>query len=439
MKKTLKRIIATLAVAVMLLTAVPFSGLFSTKASAVEYIEYSYNYLYNMIETLGSIDENGNKYVAYCIDNNYDEYVSFTNISEYDSIQLSYFYRYGISVKGGAILINANSSTYNCVSVYEDDENDYVHASGVINPEFYDPYSSYPDLQIIEQSPYFENYSYTEDMLVNIVNDTIISIEYALNSYADISLYNFGFDCYAYSPYAYILESPKLNGLYRDMYSWRFYTDGDINYDFNGLAENYFGTWYVRNGGIDFSFTGFILISEENEYGETFNTYYYVRNGKVDYDFVGLVKDPDDGYWWYVDYGTINFYYVGLAKNDYGWWYVEDGTIDFSYTGMAKNDYGWWYAKNGKLDLTYTGMAKNDYGWWYMNKGKLDRTYTGMAKNQYGWWYMNKGKLDRSFVGLAKNQYGWWYIKNGTIDFKYNGYASNQYGTWKVVNGKVVA
>ena len=134
----------------------------------------------------------------------------------------------------------------------------------------------------------------------------------------------------------------------------------------NGLCLSEDGIWnYYSDGNIDCNYTGLAL----NEYG-----------------------------WWYVKNGTIDWNYTGMALNEYGWWYVKNGAIDFSYTGMALNEYGWWYIKNGALDLSYTGLALNEYGWWYVKNGMLDLSYTGMALNEYGWWYVTNGMLDLSLV-----------------------------------------
>ena len=163
--------------------------------------------------------------------------------------------------------------------------------------------------------------------------------------------------------------------------------------------------------------------------------WYYYTNNNIDYNYNGLAANEYG--WWKITNGTVDFNYTGMAANEYGWWYVSNGTIDFGYTGMAVNEYGWWYMTNGALDTNYTGMAVNEYGWWYMTNGALDFNYTGMAVNEYGWWYMTNGALDLNYTGLAVNEYGWWYMTNGTVDFTYNGLAENEYGVWNVVNGHV--
>lgn len=177
-----------------------------------------------------------------------------------------------------------------------------------------------------------------------------------------------------------------------------------------------------------------ISAADNNGLQKVDSQWVYLKNGQVDYSYTGMAKN--DYGWWYVTDGKLDFSYTGMAKNQYGWWYITDGKLDMSYTGLAKNQYGWWYFKNGKIDYTYTGMAKNQYGWWYVKNGKLDKNFNGLAKNEYGWWYLN-GSIDYKFKGLVKNEYGWWYVQNGRIDFNYNGKGKNQYGWWKVENGKV--
>ena len=216
------------------------------------------------------------------------------------------------------------------------------------------------------------------------------------------------------------------NGLAANEYGWWKITNGTVDFNYTGMAANEYGWWYVSNGTIDFGYTGMAV----NEYG-----WWYMTNGALDFNYTGMAVNEYG--WWYMTNGALDFNYTGMAVNEYGWWYMTNGALDFNYTGMAVNEYGWWYMTNGALDLNYTGMAVNEYGWWYMANGALDFNYTGMALNEYGWWYMTNGALDLNYTGLAVNEYGWWYMTNGTVDFTYNGLAENEYGVWNVVNGHV--
>ena len=222
--------------------------------------------------------------------------------------------------------------------------------------------------------------------------------------------------------------------------------DGQIDYSYDGLAENEYGWWKVTGGEVDFGFTGLAL----NQYG-----------------------------WWYVENGTINFNYTGMAENEYGWWYVTDGAVDLTYTGMALNKYGWWYLTDGTVDFTYNGMAENEFGWWKIKGGAVDFSFTGIASNKYGSWWLMHGTVDFSFTGTVNDGWGntydvtggyavirdnnngsnntdngntgneentgklelvdnqWVYMVDGQIDTSYNYMAKNEYGWWKVTNGVV--
>ncbi len=224
---------------------------------------------------------------------------------------------------------------------------------------------------------------------------------------------------------AYNVKADTINGLGMDEFgNWHYYTDGQINRNYTGMASNEYGWWYVTNGDIDFSYTGMAL----NEYG-----WWYMTNGALDLNYTGMALNQYG--WWYITNGALDLNYTGMALNDYGWWYMNNGALDLGYTGMAVNNYGWWYMTNGVVDFGYTGMAVNDFGWWYMTNGALDLGYTGMAFNDYGWWYMTNGAIDWNYTGMALNPYGWWYMTNGALDLKYTGMASNEYGWWYITNG----
>ena len=63
-------------------------------------------------------------------------------------------------------------------------------------------------------------------------------------------------------------------------------------------------------------------------------------DGQIDYNYDGLAENEFG--WWKVSNGEVDFGFNGLALNEYGWWKVTGGAVDFSYTGMAENEYGWW-------------------------------------------------------------------------------------------------
>ena len=39
-------------------------------------------------------------------------------------------------------------------------------------------------------------------------------------------------------------------------YGWWYLTDGEIDWDYTGMACNEYGWWYMNNGALDLSYTG---------------------------------------------------------------------------------------------------------------------------------------------------------------------------------------
>ena len=232
--------------------------------------------------------------------------------------------------------------------------------------------------------------------------------------------------------------------------NWYMYSDGLVNTDFNGMAENEYGWWKITNGTVDFSYNGL----DYNEYG-----WWKFNNGTVDFSYNGMTENEYG--WWKFNNGTVDFSYNGMAENEYGWWKFTDGILDFSYDGMAENEYGWWKFTDGILDLSYDGMAENEYGWWKFTNGTIDFDLNEMIyDDEYGWVKVTNGFVDLEYNGIAKNEYGYWKFTNGTIDFdlnemiyddeygwvivnnglvdlEYNGIAKNEYGYWKFTNGTI--
>lgn len=91
--------------------------------------------------------------------------------------------------------------------------------------------------------------------------------------------------------------------------------------------------------------------------------------------------------WWYVRNGKVQFNYTGVAnfKNDYGWWYVKNGKVDFTYTGKAKNNYGTWNVKNGKVvQKINSGSSNSCLHHWV--------EITATALEEQGWWENREGQ-----------------------------------------------
>ena len=207
-----------------------------------------------------------------------------------------------------------------------------------------------------------------------------------------------------YSVQKYVDSSDE--SLVLDGDTWHCYKNGQIDYDYDGIALNEYGWWKVNNGEVDFSYSGMVL----NQYG-----------------------------WWYVNNGGLDGSYSGMGVNEYGWWKYDNGTVDFNYSGIALNDYGWWKFVNGSIDFSANGLNFDEATntWWYFNGGVIDFSFDGMALNDYGWWKVNNGSVNFGFDGLCSNEYGTWKFNGGTVDFGYTGFATDGENTWYVVEGRV--
>ena len=201
------------------------------------------------------------------------------------------------------------------------------------------------------------------------------------------------------------IDSSK-ESLVLDGDTWHCYKDGQIDYEYDGIALNEYGWWKINDGTVDFNYTGMV----QNENG-----------------------------WWYVNNGCVDWTYSGMALNKYGWWKYNNGFVDFGYTGIALNDYGWWKFTNGSVDFNANGLVFDEATntWWYFNGGAIDFAFDGMALNDYGWWKVNNGSVNFGFNGLCSNEYGTWKFNDGTVDFGYNGAVDAEDGRWYVAKGRV--
>lgn len=194
---------------------------------------------------------------------------------------------------------------------------------------------------------------------------------------------------------------------------WNYYTNGEVDTSYNGLAK-YNGDWW------------------------------YVKNGEIRFDYTGLCKH--NGTWWYVSGGKVNFKAKGLCKYNGTWWYVENGQVNFKAKTLCKYNGSWWYVQNGQVNFKANTLCKYNGQWWYVENGKVNFDYIGLFKYNGTWWYFEDGILQWDFTGIAVNHAGAWYVKNGQIDFSYTGEFSfcgaatkNVKGydlDYKVVNGK---
>ena len=69
--------------------------------------------------------------------------------------------------------------------------------------------------------------------------------------------------------------------------------------------------------------------------GEDGNLYAYYNDTVVD-SYTGVLQEPSSGTWYYVKDGKVDLTYTGFASNSEGEWYIKDGMVDFSYNGETE-------------------------------------------------------------------------------------------------------
>lgn len=74
------------------------------------------------------------------------------------------------------------------------------------------------------------------------------------------------------------------------------------------------------------------LILKQAEDG---SLYAYYNDTKVD-SYTGVLQEPTSGTWYYVKDGKVDLTYTGFASNSEGEWYIKDGVVDFSYNGETE-------------------------------------------------------------------------------------------------------
>ena len=209
-------------------------------------------------------------------------------------------------------------------------------------------------------------------------------------------------------------------------YGGWYVKNGEVDFSYTGLGFNDAGCWRIVDGAVDFGCTSVV----DSEYG-----WWYVRDGHVDYSYTGIA--PNEYGWWRIVNGQVDFTCNSVECNDYGWFYLRNGQVDFSYTGLGFNDAGCWRIVNGAVDFGCTGVVDSEYGWWYVRNGQVDYSYTGIAPNEYGWWRIVNGQVDFNCNSVECNDAGWFCIRGGKVDFDFNGIASNSSGNWCIWGGKV--
>lgn len=219
--------------------------------------------------------------------------------------------------------------------------------------------------------------------------------------------------------------TPKSGLMYEDN-QFVYYSDGEVNKDFKGLAEYEGEKYYVQNGTVDTKLTDVVYID---------GTWYYIDKGRLNEETRDVIYHC--GGWYFVENGTIDWTYTGVVEHCGGYFYVEKGQINWDYTGACKTDGVLYYIRKGSLDTSKNGLTYVDGTWFLLEKGKLKTDYTGLVQYEGRWYYVENGILNWGYTGLTKYYSTWYMVVNGQLDWKFND-VTYYFGTWYYVeNGKL--
>ena len=195
--------------------------------------------------------------------------------------------------------------------------------------------------------------------------------------------------------------------------------------DYTGLWKAHANEWvYVEKGEKAEDYTGAVTGVVDKTEGT-----FYVKNGDVDLTYTGLGTSEEG--WVYFTKGVLDDTFSGFATAGDTWYWVKDGAVDQTFTGAKSGTVAgettWWYVDDGAIDFTYRGAVKTPKGVWFFNKGKLDTSYSGVRKQGDHWYYFSEGKQNKDYTGVAANE----------NDFGYTGKVKFLGRNYKVENGLV--
>ena len=237
---------------------------------------------------------------------------------------------------------------------------------------------------------------------------------------------------------------------------------GMVDFSYTGLARNefpgddWYHYWYVENGQVNFNYNGFLTYT--SRYNEP--AVCYITGGQADANVNGVYQLTVNGKtdWYGFWRGMTDYNEVEMNPNDGSWWYVRDGLVDFSYTGMGTR-HDWtgdtsdtWYIRNGQVDFSYSGCVAADGNTRYLRRyylvenGRLRKEVSGLVQATVegvnGWWKIDQGVITVQSGGsetfLVYYNGDWWYVLNsGQVDFSFTGLKGYNGETWYVENGRV--
>ncbi len=145
----------------------------------------------------------------------------------------------------------------------------------------------------------------------------------------------------------YVIENSKVQTHYTGVMKieniWRMVVKGIVDYNYDGIGTNIFGTWYVQKGQVTLSFTGTYFNGDKAYIAEDSKVYATVNKNTTEVIKINNI-------WRMIINGKVNYTYNGIGSNSLGIWVLQNGTVNFGYTGEYTDPQGSVYnAKEGKV------------------------------------------------------------------------------------------
>lgn len=119
-----------------------------------------------------------------------------------------------------------------------------------------------------------------------------------------------------------------------------------------------------------------------------------------------------EGQWRYIENGVWRNDVTGLVTCDESQYYVQNGLENWITSLVLENGI-WYFVNNGKVDYDYTGLVLYGTSWWYVKDGILDWTYTGVCEHYGSWYYVIEGQLAWNYNGIVDYEGKQYMVENG--------------------------
>lgn len=180
-----------------------------------------------------------------------------------------------------------------------------------------------------------------------------------------------------------------------------------------------------------------IKITVDGLYKDDDGVYRYYVDGKVATNFNGIVEY--EGGEFFVAKGVLCSTANGL--NEYGgkWYFLSQGQIQRGYNGLAEYNGAWFYLTNGELTTTINGLVNYDGGQFVFAEGRLVKEANGLWQDPSDktWYFLSQGQVQNQYTGVAMYDGEFFVVRAGVLASDYNGTIEYDGAKFNVVAGQL--